>query len=250
MSRVQELMAELKEHEWIELSHELDENSPYWEGFPEGCIELNKSIIGWGELDGMEFQVQGHSMVGQFGTHLDVPNHFWRDGKSLEMFSAKDLCLPLVVIDLTDKVAENEDYAIQVSDIEEHEAKYGKIEPGSFVAIRTDWYKRWPDAEKFFQADADGQEHFPGWGIEAMKFLVEERGVIATGHETLDPDAAVLITENGDFVCERYILGTGNYQIEGLQNLDQVPPTGAQIFIACPRIVGASGFTVRVWAIV
>ena len=128
--------------------------------------------------------------------------------------------------------------------------KYGKIEPGSFVAIRTDWYKRWPDAEKFFQADADGQEHFPGWGIEAMKFLVEERGVIATGHETLDPDAAVLITENGDFVCERYILGTGNYQIEGLQNLDQVPPTGAQIFIACPRIVGASGFTVRVWAIV
>ena len=83
-----------------------------------------------------------------------------------------------------------------------------------------------------------------------MKFLVEERGVIATGHETLDPDAAVLITENGDFVCERYILGTGNYQIEGLQNLDQVPPTGAQIFIACPRIVGASGFTVRVWAIV
>ena len=252
MSRVHELINELKQHEWVELSHELYNDTIRGGVFKDEWIDLNRTAIDWGDFAPIEFKVQVHTMVGQFGTHIDAPGHFHKDMEedgTIGKYGINDLLLPMVVIDLTDKVAENEDYAIQISDVLEHEAKYGRIEEGSFVAIRTDWAKRWDDPEKFFNEDADGQQHFPGWAIEAMQFLVEERGVIATGHETLDPDAALEIAKHGDYLCERYILGTGSYQIEGLNNLDKVPATGASILITFPRIMEANGSPVRAWAI-
>ena len=32
--------------------------------------------------------------------------------------------------------------------------EHGTIEPGTFVALRTDWSKRWPNIEKFENKDA------------------------------------------------------------------------------------------------
>lgn len=249
MRTVLEMFQELKKHEWVELSHELYPDSPHWSGFPDDAFQLNQVLIDWQELDGFEFQVMTQKFVGQFGTHIDAPNHFIRNGGGIGIFGVKDLCLPLCVIDLTEKVKETIDYAIQMSDIEEYEKKYGKIEAGSFVAIRTDWSKRWPDMDQMSMTDENGQDHFPGWSLEPLKFLVEERGVVAIGHETLDTDAALEIAKNGDFCSERYILSQNKFQIEGLKNLDQVPAKGAVIFIGVPRIMDACGMPVRAWAI-
>lgn len=165
MRTVLEMFQELKKHEWVELSHELYPDSPHWSGFPDDAFQLNQVLIDWQELDGFEFQVMTQKFVGQFGTHIDAPNHFIRNGGGIGIFGVKDLCLPLCVIDLTEKVKETIDYAIQMSDIEEYEKKYGKIEAGSFVAIRTDWSKRWPDMDQMSMTDENGQDHFPGWSL-------------------------------------------------------------------------------------
>lgn len=101
--------------------------------------------------------------------------------------------------------------------------EHGTIEPGTFVALRTDWSKRWPNIEKFENKDANGQQHAPGWGLDALKYLIEERRVEAVGHETFDTDASVDVVKNGDLVGERYILGQDKYQVELLTNLDQLP---------------------------
>ena len=37
----------------------------------------------------------------------------------------------------------------------------------------------------FEDIDADGVAHCPGWDLDALKYLFEERGVTAVGHETL-----------------------------------------------------------------
>ena len=47
------------------------------------------------------------------------------------------------------------------------------------------------DIEQFENRDTDGNQHLPGWGLDALKFLIEERGVKSIGHETFDTDASV-----------------------------------------------------------
>ena len=131
----------------------------------------------------------------------------------------------------------------------QHEKKYGNIPEGSFVALRSDWSKRWPDGDKLSNADVLGNEHFPGWTLETLKFLIENRKIAGNGHETLDTDASVGAMREGDLACERYVLEQGKFQLEILDNLDQLPAVGAVIFIAFPRIENATGLPARVWAI-
>ena len=95
----------------------------------------------------------------------------------------------------------------------------------------------------------DGSENFPGWSLEALKFLFEERKIAANGHETLDTDASALAAAAGDLACERYVLSTGKLQIEVLDNLDKVAPAGALLIASWPRIEGATGLPARVVAI-
>jgi kynurenine formamidase len=84
---------------------------------------------------------------------------------------------------------------------------------GAFVAIRTDWSKRWPDAARMENKDANGIAHYPGWGLPAWKHLSEQRKIIASGHETTDTDPGVA-TSKDNYSLETYILSTNHYQIE------------------------------------
>lgn len=166
-----------------------------------------------------------------------------------EAFGAQQMLFPLCVIDITAKVAEDVHYAVRVEDIKAYEAEYGPILDGAFVALRTDWYKNWPDMDKLSGIADDGSENFPGWSLPALQYIYEERNAAANGHETLDTDASAEAAKAGDLACERYVLGKGKLQIEVLQNLDRVAPAGAQLVAAQPRIEGATGLPVRVLAI-
>ena len=247
MSKLWDELAKLKSYKWIELSHSLDDESPYWSGMPEGVREIGKVVYDFDQE--LRLKIQTYKFPGQFGTHIDFPGHFDKNGKLSDQYSVKDLVLPLVVIDISDKVKQNCDYELTLADIEEHEIKFGKIPDGSFVALRTDWSKRWPDEAALSNLDKDGNEHFPGWTVETLKFLFDERNVAGNGHETLDTDASVGALAAGDLVCERYVLERGKIQVEILTNLDLVPPVGAVIFITFPKIDGATGLPARVWAI-
>lgn len=239
---------ELKNLSWVELSHQVNNDSPYWSGFPDGSIELG-AVINDFDSDVLSALIQTFKFPGQFGTHVDFPAHFDPKGAFSQDYSQRDLVFPLVVIDISDKAAANADYELTIADIEEHERRHGRIPAGSFVALRTDWYKRWPDGDALANLDANGGEHASGWTVETIRYLLDERGVEAIGHETLDTDASVGAERAGDLVAERYILTRGKVQVELLANLDKVPPTGAVLFASVPRIEGATGLPARVWAI-
>jgi len=49
------------------------------------------------------------------------------------------MIMPLVVIDLHQKVAKNPDYTITMDDIRAWESKHGLILVGTLVVMRTDW---------------------------------------------------------------------------------------------------------------
>lgn len=248
MYKLWKQLQEAKNYKWVELSHSLTNDSPYWAGIPEGSVELGKVVYDWGNPM-LDCQIQTFLFPGQFGTHIDFPSHFIKDGVSSESFGAKDMIYPLCVIDITDKVKNDCHYAVTVDDIKAYEEKYGLIPEGAFVALRTDWSKNWPDMDAISGIAEDGSENFPGWSMEALRYLIEERNIAMNGHETLDTDASALAAAAGDLACERYILSKGKLQVEVLCNLDQVPAAGAVAFVSWPRIEGATGLPARVWAI-
>ena len=232
----------------MDLSHPLNNESPYWSGIPDGSVELSKTVYDWGN-EMLDCLIQTFKFPGQFGTHIDFPGHFVKGGALSEKYGIRNMMYPLVVIDITEKVKEDVHYAVTVEDIKAYEAKYGEIPDGAFVALRTDWSKRWPDMNAISNYDADGGEHFPGWSMEALKYIYEERNAAANGHETLDTDASALAAQAGDLACERYLLEQGKLQVEVMCNLDQVPAAGAIAIAAFLPIEGATGLPVRMWAI-
>lgn len=230
----------LKQVKWVNLSHQIDAQSPHFPALP--ALEQQDLFT---LADG--FHVQKLSVVTQYGTHIDSPCHFVEGGRFLDELALKDLLLPLYVIDRSSAVAQNPDYELTRADILDFEAAYGEIEAGSFVAFRSDWSKRWPSQEAVRNLDEQGVQHTPGWSKEALEFLIHERHVKAVGHETLDTDSGVHAAAHG-LTNEYYLLSQDIYQIELLANLDQVPAVGAVISIAYPNWKQTPGSPVRVIA--
>ena len=237
-----------KDYEWVELSHSLNNDSPFWSGIPEGSVDLGRVCYDWGNPM-LECQIQTFKFPGQFGTHIDFPGHFIKGMALSEEYGAEHLIFPLCVIDVHDKVAKDVHYAVTSEDVKEYEAKYGDIPDGAFVAILTGWAEKWPDMNAISGVAEDGSENFPGWSLDALKYIYEVRNAAASGHEALDTDASAEAAKAGDLACERYVLRQGKLQIEVLDNLDKVAPAGALLVAAWPRIENATGMPVRVFAI-
>jgi kynurenine formamidase len=97
-----------------------------------------------------------------------------------------------------------------LKDLRAWEEQNGRVPGRAFAALRTDLSKEFEtDREKFERTP------FPGWSLEVV---VEERGIAAIGHESLDADTTKKMA------TETYLLTSGHYQIEVVANLDRVPP--------------------------
>ena len=197
---------------------------------------------------GKGFFAQRYTHVGQWGTHCDPPAHFVKGKRTIDQIDPKEMILPLVVIDVHAQAAKNPDYTIRMDDVRDWEHRHGPIPAGAFVAMRTDWSKRWPDAKAMRNEDQGGVSHYPGWSLEVLKYLYEDRKITASGHETTDTDPGIA-TSKDDYSLETYILGTDHYQIELLADLDKVPEAGAILVAAFPKPKAGSGFPARVFAI-
>lgn len=225
----------------IDLTHAFHSGQPTFSGFPDEEREQLYSI----EKDG--FNVDRYSIVGQWGTHIDAPGHFAAGERLLDAIGPEEFILPLVVLDASEDAAQNPDFVAGVDLIERHEEKYGQIPPRSFVALRTDWSKRWESGD-MYNPDLEGTFHSPGWGVPALEFLVERRAVTAIGHETTDTDPGRSV-QAGKLPAETYILSTGRWQIELLTRLAEVPATGALIRATAPKPKDGYGFPARAYAV-
>lgn len=237
-----EELEKLKKLEWIDLTHEFNEYTPRWPGFEP--LEKKLKL----EFDKYPVRAYQYSFPGQYGTHIDVPGHATPRGRTLEQIELKECVMPLCVIDCSRQVKKNADYALSIEDIVTYENRFGKIPSGAFVAMRTDWGKRWPNQEKFQNCDEEGNPHYPGWDYDAVKFLVEERNVGSIGHETFDTDPPSREKQR-PFKAECYFLKQDHFQIEVLANLDKVPEHGGIVFCIFAKQKGGTGFPVRCFAI-
>jgi len=229
--------------DFIDLTHGFGPDSPHWKGFAPETVTTLYTIA----KDG--FHAESFCHAGQWGTHVDPPAHFHDGLMTVDQIDPKQFLLRLVVLDVHDKVAGNPDYVISLQDVRAWESRHGAIPAGAFVALRTDWAKRWPDEKAMLNADAKGGLHYPGWSKQVLQYLYEQRRITASGHETTDTDPGLAVTKD-DYSLESYVLGTNHFQIELLANLDQVPEAGALVMVSFPKPEHGSGFPARVVAVV
>jgi kynurenine formamidase len=242
-SALTDALTVLKAHRFVDLTHAFAPGIPHWKGAPDERVKTLYTV----DKDG--FRINEYCHIGQWGTHVDPPAHFHSGLHTVDQIDLKDMLMPLVVIDVHDKVAKNPDYVLTLSDVAAWESRHGPVPKGAFVAMRTDWSKRWPDDAKLANKDSAGVFHYPGWSKDVLQLLYEKRGIAASGHETTDTDPGAATTKD-DYSLESYVLGLNHYQIELLANLDQVPEAGAVVWVTFPKVLDGSGFPARVIAVV
>ena len=226
--------------QFVDLTHSFGPTTPVWSGFGQADFSpaFDPKTRKPYTIKDDGFRTTYYNMVGQYGTHVDPPAHFTEDGLTMDKIPLKQMILPLIVLDNTPYQTKDDNHAFSVADLKAWEEKHGKVPRGSFVALRTDMYKDWDkNPERFKRAP------FPAWSFETIKFLYEQRGVTATGHEAMDTDTSDKMDS------ETYILQHGHYQIEVMANLDKVPPRGALIVVTWPKVRDGLGFPARALAI-
>ena len=185
------------------------------------------------------------------GTHFDAPVH-WVTGKdhprnTTDTIAPERFIAPACVIDVSDEAARNADFLLTRSHVEAWEQRYGRIEAGSWVLLRTDWSKRTDAA--FLNIHEDGA-HVPGPHPELVPFLANERSIIGWGSEGVGTDAGQAFRFDPPFPCHSGMHGSNRFGLASLTNLDQLPPKGAILVTPPLKIVGGSGSPCRVLALV
>ncbi len=175
------------------------------------------------------FTVHEYNFVGQWGHPMSIPRSTTMPACAIRTRSRSRRCCCRSSSSISPvRRAADPDTCVQLSDVDAWERRWGRIPEGAFVALRSDWSKRWPDQARMVNADGEGIGHHPGWSLPVLRRLFEDRAIRACGHETTDTDPGIATSRN-DYSLERYVLGRNCWQIEMLTNLDQVPEAGALI---------------------
>ncbi|MFC0674055.1 cyclase family protein [Brachybacterium hainanense] len=194
-----------------------------------------------------------HNMVTgeHIGTHIDAPVHWisGRDGRDVSQIPPERLIGPAAVIDASAQAAEDPDFLLDVEHIEAWEAEHGRLVEGSWLLLRAGWDRFAHSQEEFLNTDETGS-HTPGITARAALWLATERPISGFGVETVGIDAGRGAELEPPFPAHHHLLGHDKYGITSLQNLDQLPSTGAVLVVAPLPIVGGTGSPTRVYALV
>lgn len=238
---------DLARYRMVDLTHPFDGETVYWPTGQSGftLMSLSRGVTDKGYFYAAEaFQAPEHG-----GTHMDAPLHFSESGQAAEQIPLEHLIAPLAVLDVTLAAGGNADYEVALTDIVTYEARNGPIRRGSIVVACTGWSSRWPDRMAYLGDDTPGEAgnlHFPSFGAEAVRLLVEQRGVVAIGIDT----ASIDIGKSSDFPVHRLVARANVPGFENLTGLDKVPAKGA-LMLALPMMIkGGSGGPLRAVALV
>jgi len=231
---------------WIDLTHDFSSDTLYWptaEGF---ALESEFKGV---TPKGYFYAANRYRASEHGGTHIDAPIHFARDHRTVDQLNLDQLIGPAIVVDVSANAAKNPDYQVSVTDLESWEGQHGKIPAASIVLLYTGFSHLWPDAKKYLGTDEKGPDaveklHFPGLDPDAARWLTSQRDIKAVGLDT----ASIDFGQSKLFESHRILFEKNIPAFENVADLDQLPPTGAQIVALPMKIKGGSGGPLRIVA--
>jgi kynurenine formamidase len=237
---------DLSRSEIVDLTWSFDETTPYWPSSPSG-FEVKQ--LAFGRMPGGYFYAANSLCAPEHGgTHLDAPIHFAEGKRAADQIPLRQLIAPAAVIDVSAQAAVNADYRLTADDVRAWEQRHGRIAPGTIVLLRTGWGRRYPDRKSYFGDDRPGKTdalHFPSYGAEAARLLVEERRIGALGVDT----ASIDYGQSTDFIVHQIANGADVPGLENVANLERLPEHGAWVIALPMKIAGGSGGPLRIVAL-
>jgi kynurenine formamidase len=238
---------DLDAYDLVDLTHPFNEETIYW---PSPPAEFHLERLAYG-VTGKGYFYAAHTFCApeHGGTHLDAPIHFGAGKRTTDEIPLAQLIAPAIVIDVTGRAAADRDYRLTAADVLQFEEAHGRIEPGTIVLLRTGWSRFWPDRRRYLGDDTPGDAsnlHFPAFGEQAARLLVEQRKVAVLGTDTASIDHG----PSGSFPVHQ-VAAAGNVPaLENLTRLESLPPRGALLFALPMKIAGGSGGPLRAVALV
>ncbi|MEG3659320.1 cyclase family protein [Arenibacter palladensis] len=179
-----------------------DPGYQYWlTHTPHGTIVDNPNGLGEEMNKKVSYTGDAISMYTHMGTHIDALNHFGLDGKIWNGFTPEEYLgdkgwkktgaetIPPIIargvlLDVaTAKGSLPKNYRITSQDLQLTLKKQGiKLNSGDVVLIRTGQAEFYEDASHYL-------DNYPGIGLEAVKWLVEEQGIMLLGADNLSFEA-------------------------------------------------------------
>ena len=196
-----------------------------WPGDPSVSLEKLSSIE-----DGDTANTTMLEMCVHTGTHLDAPNHFISDGKTIDQLSLQTFVGEALVMEIASKIDTITDQVLQ-----SHQ-HYGQLKEISRVLLKTRNSSLWASHPSSFQKDyvgldASAAEHLAGLGLAliGLDYLS-----VATYQDTRLP--------------HEILLAQGIALLEGV-NLSSIKPGIYQLICAPLLIEGCEGAPVRAFLI-
>ncbi|WP_225030017.1 cyclase family protein [Xinfangfangia pollutisoli] len=220
----------------VDLTHAWDDTFPTFDGKPGILYEPAVKFAESG------YQLWKLTIWEHSGTHIDAPLHFSEAGTSVDALPPEKLVCPLCIVDITAKAKDDANAMVEPEDIEAFVSAHGAIPAGSCVAFNSGWAAKVATPE--FRNTPDGALAFPGFSKAATDMLAG-LDVACIGVDTMSLDPG----NSADFAVHFSWLPGGRFGIENLANLDQLPATGATIFIGAPKHKGGTGGPARVMAV-
>lgn len=248
LSVLMTLQAQEAPQKILDMTYPFDDQTIYW---PTGTpFELRKG--NWGSTErGWWYAANQFCTPEHAGTHVDAPIHFSESGKALDGIPVSQWIGPAARIDVTEKCSRDRDYRLQVRDIRDWEAEYGRLPRKAWVIMYTGIGTRhYPDREKVLGTSRSGpaaleELSFPGFSAEAVEFLVQRRDITGLAIDTPSIDYG----KSKDFEAHRVLAAADKPDLENIANLDQLPPVGAILYVIPMMIREGTGGPARVFAI-
>jgi len=223
----------------VDLTHTFSIHTPGWVGYPSPKLSYFQRFATHGIVS-QWLELPLHS-----GTHFDAPCHMVEGQESVDRIDPGKLVAPVAMIDISAEIGDDADGVLTVEMLAAWEAKHGRVLQGAAVFLRTGWEDRIGD--KVAYMNDGGPLRFPGFGPEAARVLVDERGAVGLGVDTLGIDPG----SNEAFVVHRTVSHLkGLWHLENLTNLKLLPPQGAWVFVGVIKLQDGSGGPARVLALV
>jgi len=225
----------------VDLTHTLTSEFPF---IPVKKLTYPFELIPMATLKENGVEANSWKIHEHLGTHIDAPNHFIANQKSIDQIEVKDLIVPVVVIDIEAKAAHDRDTELSVEDILHFEKNYGTIPENACVMMYSGWEKHLRDS-LFVGLDAQQVKHYPGFSIEAIRFLLTERNIAGIGVDVLSFDRGM----DENYRGHKILFAAGKWGAECVANLSTIPKTGATIIVGAPKVGKATGGFSRILAV-
>lgn len=207
----------------------IDLTAEIYDGAPTMPMDPKCSVTVHSNLDTLGYNLKRVIFSTHQGTHIDVPNHFFYEGETLEKVDPSRFIVKGIKADLTYKKPKE---PVLIDDLLKYEKQ---IDRGLSILLHTGWDKMISDKSYF--------SDFPFISTELSKWF-SGKNIKIIGMDLPCPNI------NDWTTVHRDILGKSTLIVEGLVNMDKLGEEEFT-FIALPlKIKGSDGSPVRAIAII